>query len=149
MYRMEFRQSRILPQPSAGEIIQAVCACNVAYLCQQSAHLKSSWIYSVQRVFFGHIACASIREINKSPTDPSPRLCRPRATSKQRSHITQPDCHVSLEMPSAMWTQREHTVLEIWQRHTRQTVRADHIIGGGVGGVGEVGGVGCSFLELG
>lgn len=37
----------------------------------------------------------------ESATHPSPRLRRPWATSKQRSHIAQSDCHVSLELPSA------------------------------------------------
>lgn len=68
----------------------------------------------------------------RSATDPSPRLGRPRTTSKQRSHIAQSDCHVSLELPSEKC---EHKVLHVRSTRTKQQseVIACHFFSGGGG----------------
>ena len=72
----------------------------------------------------------------RKATDPGPRLGSPRATSKQRSHIAQSDCHVSLELPSAkMWhKKKKDCMLDQQQQHQQSVEITCHCGRGGGGG---------------
>lgn len=78
------------------------------------------------RVQASHWYGLSTETKKRSATDPSPRLRCPRTTSKQRSHIAQSDCHVSLELASAN-VDTKRKVLHVRTTTSTETVRGDHM----------------------